>query len=223
MGFLRDLFKKKDAPKNIESSEVEKSPAQHRHDEERRKLIREAIKNRLTLQEALIFVERRTNQAGISLTPAQHISVMELLRKRREGQKVMIALGDEVPIATVSMLIISLVSFGDRSLIVTDSPQLTRDFFKKGKVSSTSGLRASDVTQQCSRKLVDADSLFESRDFQTLEESIFDLNNIVVMAHPTHRAIRGQHNEIYNALKSIGDVIKVAPGVLISHRGQYFS
>ncbi len=193
--------------------------ARARRDDEQKQLIRGAVAKRLSLPEALVFVERRINQAGTNLTPTQNISVMELLRKRHEG-KVTITAGDEIPVVTVSTLILSMVFYGDRSLIVTDSSELTNGFFDRF-VSGASGFSAVDAARNCGKSLVDGDFIFKKRDFQTLEDRVFDLDKIVVMTHKTYGVLCERQDEICDALKSAGDAIKVSQGELRSTSGYY--
>ncbi len=89
-------------------------------------------------------------------------------------------------------------------------------------VSGATGFRAADVAQKCGRKLVDADSLFGNKDFRSLEEAVFGLDNVVVMARITYDAICDRQDEICDGLKSADDVISVSSGVLRSSSGRYF-
>lgn len=176
---------------------------------------------RLTLEEALIFVKRTISEAGGQLMPHQHIAIMELLGKTRRatparGAKVQVSIGDETLVATVSMLTLSLVFFRDfNGLIVTNIPESARGFFVKG-VFDVTGITASDFAQRCGKKFAKADSLFQSHDLQSLEQALCDHDTIPVMHYATLQDMRSQRHlsSIQEGLRKVTDVVKVSPRVL---------
>ena len=120
-----------------------------------------ALANQLTLEEALVFLDRR-----MDLMPSHHATVMELLKNvRRElqparGQRINVQPGDEMLVATLSMLILSLVFHGEfKGIIIANSSASASDFFKKPVLQK---LSADALAQLCGKSLVNANQLVKS-------------------------------------------------------------
>lgn len=201
--------------------------------------IKEARRLKLTLAEALVFVERAIRKAGgntvdISLVM---LPVTDILQKRGIGRKIEVPKGDEPSVASLAMLIMSVLFYKEfRGLIVTDSTGTTDRFFGEGIAGSR--LTPDGLAEKCGKRLFKADP--KLGDYQPggssrygygeaatereglsllLSAALDDPEVIVVMSH----AIFSRESSYFGIpsawMNKINSIIKVSPGLLEVYDG----